>query len=125
MEYEFLHDSTSGGAKAKFSLEHEVFGPWLEVEVGNQPHKITQLLEIISQVSQVNSQETTVTGHEYSVIITSQDVTIKANVCLNGAEVMPDSLADDELNFDSQSEGQCGVEDFRELLLSWASFNKH
>jgi len=32
MEYEFTHDATTGQAKARFSLEHEVVGPWLEVE---------------------------------------------------------------------------------------------
>lgn len=125
MEYEFIFDPISGGAKAKFSLEHEVFGPWLEVEVGNQPEKITELLNIISTVSNDSSQETTITGHEYSVIITNSDITIKANMAMNGAEVIPDSLVDDELNFDTHSEGQCGVEDFRELLLSWSAFNRH
>ena len=34
MEYEFINDPTTRYAKAKFSFEHEVFGPWLEVEVG-------------------------------------------------------------------------------------------
>lgn len=124
MEYEFIYDPMSDGAKAKFSFEHEAFGPWLEVEVGNQSDKITELLNVISTVSDDHSQEVIITGHEYSAIITDSDVTIKPNAAMNNGEFIPDSLVDDELNFDAQGEGQCGIDDFRELLLSWAKFNK-
>lgn len=124
MEYEFIYDPMSDRAKAKFSFEHEVFGPWIEVEVGNQSEKVTELLNVISAVSRDHSQEVIISGHEYSAIVTHSDVTIKPNAAMNNSELIPENLVDDELNFDAQGEGQCGIEDFRELLLSWAQFNK-
>lgn len=124
MEYEFIYDPMSDGAKAKFSFEHEAFGPWIEVEVGNQPEKITELLNAIAVACGDHSQELIISGHEYSAIVTYSDVTIKPNAAMNNSEFMPEGLIDDELNFDAQGEGQCGIEDFRELLLSWAKFNK-
>lgn len=124
MEYEFIYDPMSGGSKAKFSFEHEVFGPWLEVEVASQSEKITELLGIISTVSDEPSQEIFITGCEYSVLVTHSDVTVKSNSAFNSTGIMPDSLVDDDLNFDVQGEGECGLEDFKELLLSWAKFNK-
>lgn len=124
MEYEFIFDPMIDGARAKFSFEHEVFGPWLEVEVGNQSEKITELLNVIAVVSGDHSQEVIITGHEYSAIMTHSDVTIKPNTAMNNGDIIPEDLVDDELNFDAQGEGQCGIEDFRELLLSWARFNK-
>lgn len=125
MEYEFIHDPTNGNAKAKFSLEHEVFGPWLEIEVGQSLPKIKELLKVINDAEANFSQNATITGLEYSVVITNHDVTVKANVCMNGEEALPEALMQDSLHLDSQAEGSCGIEDFRDLLLSWSTFNKY
>ena len=80
MEYEFINDPTTRYAKAKFSLEHEVFGPWLEVEVGNSLEKLTALLSAIDKADNLSAHEQEIVGSEYTVRILEKDVS--RNECL-------------------------------------------
>lgn len=125
MEYEFLHDAITGEAKALFSLEHEVVGPWIEVELGHDSYKLTQLLSAIEQVEKGLQSEVVITGHEYSVAISQTDVEIQTNASLNGAEPLSDMLISEHINFDQNEMASCGLEDFRMLLLSWAKFTNN
>ena len=125
MEYEFINDPTTRNAKAKFSFEHEVFGPWLEVEVGNDPQKLTVLLNAIDKADHFSAQELEVVGSEYTVRIVEKDVSIAANASLNGLEALPEALSGDDIDYDDQESANCGLEDFRTLLLSWARFTTH
>ena len=125
MEYEFINDPTTRYAKAKFSLEHEVFGPWLEVEVGNSLEKLTALLSAIDKADNLSAHDQEIVGSEYTVRILEKDVSIAANASLNGFEVIPEALSADDIEFDDQESASCGLEDFRELLLSWARFTTH
>ncbi len=124
MEYEFIYDPITGAAKANFSLEHEVIGPWLETEVGQDADKLTHLLSVIANTSKRKQHDILVTGHEYSTLFSEDDVTIQTNASMNGAEMLPDSLQDEQIAFDQNDVSACGIEDFRELLLSWANFIK-
>ena len=125
MEYEFINDPTTRYAKAKFSLEHEVFGPWLEVEVGNSLEKLTALLSAIDKADNLSAHEQEIVGSEYTVRILEKDVSIAANASLNGFEEIPEALSADDIEFDDQESASCGLEDFRELLLSWARLTTH
>ncbi len=122
MEYQFIDDPITGAAMAKFSLDHEVIGPWLEVEVGKDPAKLTQLLTAMAEIEQEKQSEITITGSEYTVVFNRGDVTVQTNASLDGIEVLPDGLIEENIDFDEQDSSSCGREDFRELLLSWASF---
>lgn len=121
MEYQYQFDSTTGNARAIFSFEHEVFGPWLEVEVGNDVEKVQKILEAIDQVSHGLSQEEVIDGSEYTLIIDKDDVSISTNVGLNGKE-MPENLVEQGLGFDEACSAMCGLDDFRNLILSWIRF---
>lgn len=126
MEYQFIDDPITGAAAAKFSFEHEVIGPWLEVEVGTSAQKLKQLLSALSDIEQDKQTEITITGSEYSAVLSRGDVTIQTNASMNGIEVLPDSLLDENIDFDEQDASSCGSDDFRELLLAWAKFiNKY
>jgi len=122
MEYQFIDDPITGTAIAKFSLEHEVIGPWLEVEVGTDPVKLTQLLSALAEIEQEKKSEITITGSEYTVVFNRGDVTVQTNASLDGIEVLPDGLLEENIDFDQQDSSSCGREDFREILLSWAKF---
>jgi uncharacterized protein YacL (UPF0231 family) len=125
MEYEFINDPITRYAKAKFSLEHEVFGPWIEVELGNNIDKLTQLLTAIEEAEKSPTIEQKIVGHEYTLTIEEKEVSIAANVSLNGAEALPEALAYDDMGFDDQQVAGCGLEDFHQLLLAWARFTTH
>lgn len=125
MEYEFIHDAITGEAKARFSLEHEVIGPWIEVELGNDSSKLTALLTAIDNVEKGHQQEAFIAGHEYSVAINRDDVEIQTNASLNGAEPLSDMLTDDHIHYDENEYACCGIDDFRALLLSWSRFTNN
>ncbi len=125
MEYEFIHDAITGEAKARFSLEHEVIGPWIETEVGNSSDKLAHLLNVIDQVEKGASQEILITGHEYSVAINNEDIAVQTNASLNGSEPLPDMLTTEHINLDENEVAGCGLDDFRQLLLSWAKFTNN
>ena len=124
MEYQFIDDPITGAAIAKFSLEHEVIGPWLEVEVGTDPTKLTQLLSAMTEIEQEKKSEITIIGNEYTVVFNRGVVTVQTNASMDGLEILPDSLIEEDIDFDQQDSSSCGQEDFREILLSWAKFVK-
>jgi len=123
MEYEFINDTITGIAKAKFSFEHQVIGPWLEVEVGVNPEKLTAVLYAMSQIESGQQREISMIGSEYSLLMNVDDVEIHANALLNGTEELPEALSGDDMDFDLSASSCCGMEDFREFLLSWARFS--
>ena len=122
MEYEFVRDAISGSAKAMFSIEHEVMGPWLEVEVGNNTDKLTQLLTAIDNVESGKDKEIMIPGSEYCVVISADDVEIQTNDSMNGFEQLPESLIEEKIDFDQNCKAGCGIDDFRVMLMSWSKF---
>jgi len=127
MEYEFVHDAITGEARALFSLEHEVIGPWMEVELGNNINKLTELLTAIDNVEKGHSTEVLITGSEYSVTLNRDDISIQTNVSMNGSlngsgEGLPEMLTDEHIHLDQNEMAGCGLDDFRSLLLSWGKF---
>jgi len=122
MEYEFIHDAITGNAKARFSLDHEVIGPWLEVELGNNKNKLKELLAAIDKVEKGHQSEIVIIGHEYSVFINQGDVEIYPNVSLDVDNTLPEMLTAEHIHIDDNEGAACGIEDFKALLLSWAKF---
>ena len=127
MEYEFVHDAITGEARALFSLEHEVIGPWIEVEVGRSVAKINDLLSAIDGISTGKSHELLITGSEYSITLSKDEVSIQTNVSMNGSldehgEGLSDMLTDDHIHLDENEIAGCGLDDFSALLLSWREF---
>ena len=125
MEYEFIHDAITGQAIAKFSLEHEVMGPWIEVELGNSHEKLTNILNALDKSSHQPTLDVTIVGREYTLIISGHDVDIHANSALNDDEDLPEMLTIDHIHPDQNESASCGIDDFRALLLSWAKFTNN
>jgi hypothetical protein len=127
MEYEFVHDPITGEARALFSLDHEVIGPWIEVELGHDDAKIKQLLTVIDNIANNSNQEVSITGSEYSITLTCNDISIQTNASINDNDStsisnLPEMLTDEHINLDQYEQAACGLEDFRALLLSWKQF---
>ena len=126
MEYQYQLDPATGNARALFSFEHEIFGPWLELEIGDDIAKLTKVLKAIDDVSHNKSQEVMISGSEYTVILDEQDVVIKTNISLNenlnGHDPLLQDLSEQGLEVNDSIEAMCGLEDFHSLLLSWSKF---
>ncbi|TYK67273.1 YacL family protein [Colwellia echini] len=128
MEYEFVHDAITGEARALFSLEHEVIGPWLEVELGRDANKLNELLNTIGDVEAGKLHEILITGSEYSITLSRDEVSIQTNVSMNGVlndngEGLSEMLTDDHIHLDQNEMAGCGLDDFKDLLLSWQEFS--
>lgn len=123
MEYEFIHDPINGAASARFSLDHENLGPWLEIELANSTEKLTALLSAIDEVDHGHKHEVTIIGHEYSVLIEKEDVTVRSNTNFNGMDSSKVENLPDGIQLSEQyASSTCGLDDFRKLLLSWSNF---
>ena len=124
MEYEFRNDPITGSAKAHFSFEQAMLGPWLETEVGDNAEVLSALLLAIAQIEQGEKQEMAIAGKEYAITLSLEDVIVQPNTMMNGREELPEMLVADDLNFDEHVVSSCGLDDFRQVLLSWAKFTK-
>ena len=131
MEYEFVHDPITGEARALFSLDHEVIGPWLEVELGDDVAKIKQLLTLIDNIENGSNQEVLIPGSEYSITLNSNDISIQTNVSINthnsissNNNDLPEMLTDEHIHLDQHEHAACGLDDFRTVLLSWQQFTQ-
>jgi len=126
MEYEFIQDPSTGVASARFSMEHENIGSWLELELAKDKQKLEKLLSAIDDVETGKAQEIRIVGREFSVLVEKNDVTIEHNSVLDeGAEQLAskEQLLSEELHNDEfNAMSQCGLDDFHHLLLSWAKF---
>ena len=96
MEYEFIHDAITGEANARFSFEHQVIGPWIEVELGRDSDKMTQLLAAIEKIEKGESTEIIITGSEYSITLSRDDIEIQTNASFNNNDPLAEMLTDEQ-----------------------------
>jgi len=122
MEYEFINDSLTGLASARFSMEHEIMGPWLEVEIGNSIPNLTKLLETIADSKTREQKDVLVTGVEYTLIFGSDSVQVLANSSFNDDTQELDIELEEGLMTDHDLSAECGIEDFKTLLVKWSKF---
>lgn len=124
MEYEFINDSLTGLSTARFSMEHEIMGPWLEVEIGKNLAKITTLLEAVADNKAREQQDILITGAEYTLILSQDSVHILSNSSFNDDTEELNNELEEGLMTDYDSSAECGIEDFQELLIKWSNFIK-
>ncbi len=124
MEYEFINDSLTGLSSARFSMEHEIMGPWLEVEIGNSIPKLTTLLETIDDIKTRSKEDVYITGSEYTLVFSQESVQVVANSSFNQDSNDEDNELEEGLMTDFDSSAECGIEDFKTLLMQWSAFIK-
>ncbi|QOL26778.1 YacL family protein [Thalassotalea sp. LPB0316] len=121
MEYQFSHDTTSGNFRAKFNTEHQVFGQWLETEIGSNQANLSKVLKMLDGVAHTHQQDIKYVGHQYTLVLSNEDAIIALNASLEGEE-MSENLAEQALEFDETESAMCGIDDFHQLMLAWANF---
>ncbi len=125
MEYEFT--SEKGQPLAAFSSGHAAFGCWFTDELSsNRPH-LDILLNIIAQLEAKTLYEYIDKGRTFSLQLGRDEVTVSANnlaeemVDLYGApEEIPSGSTTDF--YDEELHAECGLTDFKAVLLAWKSF---
>lgn len=119
MEFEFKTDYLNDSFRAEFSMGHEAVGHWLITEMGTVVADIEQLLAEIAVIKQQENTERVVVGRDFSLILSPQDIMVRAN-SLQLEAVLPDG--EDLSHYDDESCAECGIEDFETMLHSWMEF---
>lgn len=125
MDYHFQRNF-SGQPEAQFSMDHESIGYWLTDELGSNNQQLDHLLHVIDSLEKGLRWEYFDDGIDYRVHLTRDGVAISA-ASLESESALPvsfegcDVLA--QLNYyDHESMSQCGLDDFKKLLLGWQEF---
>ena len=125
MDYHFQRNF-SGQPEAHFSMDHEAIGNWLTEELGNNNQQLEHLLHVIDSLEKGQRWEYFDDGIDYRVHLTRDGVAISAAL-LESESALPepfegcDVLAQLEY-YDHECMSQCGLDDFKQLLLGWQAF---
>ncbi|MDN3653592.1 YacL family protein [Thalassotalea ponticola] len=120
MDYQFTLDFITASPRAEFSLEHQIIGPWLESEIGNDSNKLADVFQFITE-HEMDTAKQLLTGKEFSLAIEDGEITIFANATDSDA-TLPEQLLADVDDFDMAQIASCGIEDFVEMLHAWQAF---
>lgn len=123
MDYQFRKD-LYGQPIAKFSMGHEAIGRWLSDELSNNQLAVQRLIDVISQIEKGHIGFREFNGAEFQLTI-----------CITGVEISPledgsledhiledNSILQDSNLYEGESFSQCGLSDFKEVLVSWKDF---
>lgn len=116
MDYEFTLNEYDRPI-AEFSMGFEALGKWFSEELGGDEQRVNDLLDIVDQLLQHRISERQLFGSESQLLINKQEV-----------EVMPfgieqdHQLPKDTQLYDDEHYAACGLQDFKQALLSWQEF---
>ncbi|MCL1051567.1 YacL family protein [Shewanella abyssi] len=120
MEYDFLRNTMTGTAFARFSMDHEALGFWLSEELGDNSAKHVEICQQIEKLQASQLSEWRLIGTALSIQLDREQVRVFAN------DIEGD---DDEVELDEsmslyngESEAFCGLEDFYAVLVNWRKF---
>jgi len=139
MDYQFSTDLYQHPI-AKCSMEHEAFGHWLTDEIGRNTAKLISILEKIDQLEHNHCKHAVFSGTEFQLKLNQEDAIVFSSFLGESPEDHMDDLDSpmfnrgpndfesmgfeaDELSLDDQNgHAECGLEDFKDFLLSWQEF---
>ncbi|MEZ9230577.1 YacL family protein [Vibrio amylolyticus] len=119
MEFEFTRNTLMGEYYVKCSMGHEIVGRWLQDEIGKPLSNIEAVERLIDRAKALPSNEHTLLGHEISLMISEDEVTISENVLSHGDELEEGS---EFQYYNSESTASCGIDDFEMLIEQWRDF---
>lgn len=118
MDYQFIRNDRAEPA-AIFEMGAETLGLWFSEELGRDRQKIHHLLDVIQQLEHKNIEQYALQGREFNMDLTRDEIEVYAAITRDEGEI--DIPEDTEL-YDQESTCGCGLEDFKEVLLSWQEF---
>ena len=118
MDYQFIHDQNAQPS-AVFGMGGETLGQWFTQELGDDQQKIIALLEVIEQLEKKEINEYRLVGAEYDLELNADEVEVLSHRLDYDA---PEELPEGTELYDQESKSGCGLEDFKEVLLSWVKF---
>jgi len=118
MDYQFTRNENAQ-PMAIFSMGAETLGRWISDEVGSDQQKIQALLQVIEKLLRKEMAEFQLQGVEYDLQLNQDEIEVLSHeLSLSAPEELPEGT---EL-YDQESITGCGLEDFKQVLLSWLDF---
>ncbi|MFT4993565.1 MAG: hypothetical protein ACI965_000585 [Paraglaciecola sp.] len=118
MDYQFIRNEDAQ-PMAIFSMGAETLGRWISDELGSDQVKIQALLQVIDTLQRKEMTEYQLQGVEYDIELNHDEIEVRAHeLSLSAPEELPEGT---EL-YDQESITGCGLEDFKQVLLSWQDF---
>ncbi len=121
MDYKFTTDLV-GRHIAQFTMGHEALGYWLTSELGSNAGRIASVFKAIVRIQNNESWGFELEGQEYALSLSPDEAVIRANGLDYHNDDADYGLEDDLDFYDSESQAQCGLDDFKELLAAWIQF---
>ena len=118
MDFQFIRNENAQPL-ALFSMGAETLGRWLSEELGADPQKTTDLLHVIETLERKNIAEYRLQGREYDLLLNQHEIEVIAHEL---SLVAPEELPEGCELYDQESISGCGLEDFKQVLLSWLDF---
>lgn len=116
MDYQFFQDIT-GAISAKFSMDHEAIGYWLNEEVKNNLSLLDAIEENYEKIKGSEKQWELI-GHEYTLLLDDEEVMIRANQLSFETEGLEEGMS----YYDNESVAFCGIDDFLLMLKDYRIF---
>jgi hypothetical protein len=118
MDYDFSTNEYQQ-LEVVFSTGHEAIGSLLTEDIGQNSEAINALLAIIDQLEAREIYQHEQKGRHFLLTLTRDQVEVSAHILiLDEGEEKPEStdFYDDELR------AECGLNDFKQVLLAWREF---
>ncbi|MCL1079348.1 YacL family protein [Parashewanella spongiae] len=119
MDYEFRNNSLEDSVVALFSMEHQAVGRWFTEEIAKDKDKLSTILSVIEHISKDGVTEKKIIGKSITLELSYERVLVYEN-CI---QYDNDYLLEEDMNlYDEESIASCGLEDFRDAMLSYQEF---
>ncbi|WP_446470735.1 YacL family protein [Xenorhabdus stockiae] len=116
MEYEFMQDVT-GQVTARFSMDHEAIGHWLNEEVKDDLSILDKITSALIEIKG-SARQWQLNGHEYTLLMSEEEIMIRANQLQFDTEEMEEGMS----YYDNESLAFCGTDDFIDMLANYRDF---
>jgi uncharacterized protein len=118
VDYEFTLDEYDEPV-AKFSIGHEAIGRWLSEELSNNQLLISELLDNIRRLEQRDINQHHVKGHKFQLRLSRDQIeVIGLALDIDVDEELPENTN----LYDQELYAECGLQDFKQAVLSWQGF---
>lgn len=118
VDYQFSYDEQIRPA-AKFSLGHEALGRWFSEELCDNRQAIEELLAVVTRLEHKRIGRHQLVGAEFQLRINPDEVEV---IALSLNLDVDEALPEDTHLYNEESYAECGLQDFKQVLLSWQAF---
>ena len=118
MDYQFKKD-LYGKPIATFSMGHESIGRWLTEELGCNQRSCDELLKNIALVEQGEVGFREIVGSEFELSISKSGVEVRSII---NDFALEDVLLEDAILYQGESCSECGLTDFKDVLIAWVDY---